>query len=271
MMRISALQNKRLELKEIPKSLRVFQYFIIPTLLLIIWEISVRVGILPSTLIAAPTKVVSTFFSMMVDFRLIENSLVSLGRLLSGFFLGSSLGISIGILVGHSKIASRLLEPTVLTLIPVPPIAWIPLLIILFGIGEASKIILVSIGSFCTLFIHAAYGVRSADKSLVEVAYVLEKDNLSTLFNVLIPSSLPTILSSMRVAMALSWTLLVSSEVIASSKGLGWLIWDSRNFARPDEMIAGMVAVGLLGKSTDAFLVFLEQRLTGWRQTYRDI
>lgn len=74
----------------------------------------------------------------------------------------------------------------------------------------------------------------------------------------------------MRVALALSWTLLVSSEVIASSKGLGWLIWDSRNFARPDAMLAGMVAIGLLGKGTDAILVYLNKRLTRWRKTYHD-
>nr|WP_228024755.1 ABC transporter permease [cf. Phormidesmis sp. LEGE 11477] len=208
---------------------------------------------------------------MIVDYRLIDNSLVSLGRLLSGFCLGSSLGVFLGVLVGYSKNAARILEPTILTLIPVPPVAWIPLLVIIFGIGEMSKIILVSIGSFCTLFIHAAYGIRSADKSLIEVAYVLEKDGFSTLLNVLFPASLPVVLASMRVAMALSWTLLVSGEVIASSKGLGWLIWDSRNFARPDAMIAGMVAVGLLGKATDTLIVFLEKRLTSWRQTYRDI
>lgn len=252
------------------KLLTVLQRVSIPLLILLLWELSVRFDFLPNTLIASPTQVIYKFFIMLSDFRLIDNSYISLQRLLSGFILGSGLGIMVGTLVGYSLLFARLFEPTILSLIPIPPIAWIPLLIILFGIGETSKIILISIGSFCTLFIHTVYGIRSADKNLVEVAKVLEKSNLSMLFNVLLPSSIPSILSSMRVAMALSWTLLLSSEVIASSKGLGWLIWDSRNFSRADDMFVGMVAVGILGKMTDSILVSLERYLTRWRNTYGD-
>jgi sulfonate transport system permease protein len=180
------------------------------------------------------------------------------------------MGILLGAWVGFSKKAARFIEPSVLSLIPVPPIAWIPLLIIIFGIGEYSKIALIAIGSFCTLFIHTGYGFRSADRAYVEVARVLMKDDAFVLRHVLLPSALPNILSSMRVAMALSWTLLMASEIIASSQGLGWLIWDSRNFSRPDDMIAGMVAVAILGKVTDSALIALERYLTRWRRTYAE-
>ncbi|MEL4896867.1 ABC transporter permease [Crocosphaera sp. Alani8] len=250
--------------------LKVLQLIIFPCILLLAWEFSVRWGWLPETLIAYPSQVVVKFFVMLTDGRLLEHSLISLKRLFLGFSLGTTLGIIMGTLVGYSRFSARLFEPSILGLIPVPPIAWIPLLVIVFGIGEASKIALISIGSFCTLFLQASYGIRSADKELVEVAYVLEKSDWSLLLKILLPSALPSILSSMRVAMALSWTLLMASEIIASSKGLGWLMWDSRNFSRPDDMIVGMVAVGILGKITDSMLVALEKYLTRWRQTYRN-
>lgn len=243
----------------------------VPCILLLIWELAVRYGLVPNTLIASPSQVVSKFIKMVLDGRLFIHSLVSLWRLFSGFIIGTTLGIVLGTIVGYSKLGARLLEPSILSLIPVPPIAWIPILIILFGIGEISKISLISIGSFCTLFIHTAYGIRAADKKLVEVGRVLEKKTNAMLQKILIPSAIPSILSSMRVAMALSWTLLMASEIIASSRGIGWLIWNARNFSRADDMIVGMIAVGILGKITDSMLVGLEKYLTRWRQSYRDI
>lgn len=249
----------------------VVQGSILPLLLLSIWEISVRTGFFPNTLIASPLQVVTKFVEMLINFQLFIHSFVSLKRLFLGFIIGTVLGILLGIIVGFSRLGAKLMEPTILSIIPIPPIAWIPLLIIIFGIGESSKIYLISIGGLCTLFIHTAYGIRSADKNLVEVAKVLEKGKMTLLFKILLPSAIPNILSSMRITMALSWTLLMASEIIASSKGLGWLIWDSRNFSRPDDMIVGMVVVGLLGKLTDSLLVLLEKYLTRWRRTYRDI
>lgn len=251
--------------------LLVLQSITVPIVLLLMWELAVRYGFFPNTLIASPTQVLSKFVAMVLDMQLFGHAAISLLRLLSGFVLGTLLGIVLGTIVGATRLGARLFEPSVLSLIPIPPIAWIPLLIILFGIGDASKILLISIGSFCTLFIHTAYGIRTADKNLVEVADVLGKSRVSKLRYILLPSAVPNILSSMRVAMALSWTLLIAGEVIASSKGLGWLIWDSRNFSRPDEMIVGMVAVGILGKLTDSLLIRLERYLTRWRVTYQDL
>lgn len=249
----------------------VVQYAIVPIILLTAWELAVRYGILPQTLIATPTQVITKFIAMLLDFQLFKHAGVSLFRLFSGFVLGTFIGVFLGAIVGATRTGARLFEPTVLSLIPIPPIAWIPLLIIFFDIGDLSKILLISIGSFCTLFIHTAYGIRATDQNLVEVADVLGKSRLTRLWYILLPSAVPSILSSMRVALALSWTLLIASEVIASSKGLGWLIWDSRNFSRPDDMIVGMVAIGILGKLTDWLLVVLEGYLTKWRVTYRDI
>lgn len=250
--------------------LRSIQYVALPLLLLGLWEVSLQLGWIPRTLIAGPVDVVERFGTLISNGKLITHVTVSLERLLTGFLLGSILGISLGVLVAFRPIAARVAEPTVLSLIPVPPIAWIPLLIIFLGIGEASKIALIAIGSFCTLFIQSAYGIRTGDRMLVEMAQANNKSDAAILRRVLIPGALPGILASMRVALALSWTLLIASEVIASSSGLGWLIWNARNFSRPDDMLVGMMTVGLLGKLSDWSLVRLEARLTRWRRAFRD-
>ncbi len=137
---------------------QVISAVVVPGVLLAAWEIAVRADILPSTLIAAPSQVVANFLRMCADMTLITHTLVSLRRLAIGFALGTTLGITFGAIVGASRTVGRLFEPTILALIPIPSIAWIPLLIILFGIGESSKVFLISIGGFCTLFIPSAYG-----------------------------------------------------------------------------------------------------------------
>ena len=119
--------------------MRAVQFAMLPLTLLIVWDLSVRFGLLPRTLIATPVDVVQKFFIMLTDLRLSQHCFVSVRRLALGFALGTGTGIALGTVVGSSRTGARLCEPSVLSLIPTPPIAWIPLLIILFGIGEASS------------------------------------------------------------------------------------------------------------------------------------
>ncbi len=150
-------------------------------------------------------------------------------------------------------------------LAPIPPIVWIPLLIIFFGIGEMSKIVLLMVASFFVLFINTVHGIRSVDKKLVEVANIYKKSNYFLITKILIPSALSNIFLGLRLALGLSWILLIAAEVVASSKGLGWLIWDSRNFSRPDDMFVGIITIGILGKITDQILIKAEKHFTSWK------
>jgi len=163
----------------------------------------------------------------------------------------------------------RLIAPTIQFLAPIPPIAWIPLLIILLGIGEASKIGLIIIASFVVVYLNTVQGIRSTDQKLVDVAHVLRKSNKELIKKVLLPSATPHIFTGMRIALGLSWILLIAAEVIASSKGLGWLIWDSRNFSRPDDLFVGIIMIGILGKLSDMALVAIEKELTKWRTVFQ--
>jgi ABC-type nitrate/sulfonate/bicarbonate transport system permease component len=246
----------------------VLSYVIVPVAFILVWDLAVRYDAVPSTLIAAPLDVAERLVDLIVSGKLEHQVAVSLGRLVQGFLYGSVLGIAVGTAVGASRLASRLIEPSLLTMIPIPAVAWVPLLIVLFGIGETSKVLLIALGSFCTLFLHTAHGIRSADRKLVEVAYVLGKSRAVLIRRVLLPAALPEIFAAARIAMALSWALLIVAEVIASSSGLGWFIWDARNFNRPSDMIVGMIAIGVLGKLSDALLGQMSHFATSWRDTY---
>ena len=242
---------------------------IIPVILLVAWEWSVRSGLLPNTLIASPSQVGRDFFDLAISGELLVHSLVSLYRLVLGFAVGTLIGLSLGVIVGTSKFAEKLFAPTIQFLAPIPPIAWIPLLIILLGIGEASKIGLIIIASFVVVYLNTVQGIRSTDQKLVDVAHVLRKPNKELIKKVLLPSATPHIFTGMRIALGLSWILLIAAEVIASSKGLGWLIWDSRNFSRPDDLFVGIITIGILGKLSDMVLVAIEKELTKWRTVFQ--
>lgn len=238
---------------------------ILPIVIILLWSWGVKTEVLPPSLIASPDKVWSKLKLLIGDDIILNNARVSLFRLFSGFLLGSLFGIILGVLVGVSKFASRTFEPLLLILIPVPPLAWIPLLIIAFGIDQGSKIALISIGSFCTLFLTTSYSIKATDKNLIELNRLYSKEWFVKLFRIILPSSASNIIGSLRVAMALSWTLLMASEMIAASAGLGWFIWDSRNFSRADDMIVGMISVGILGWFTDRLLLWLGNYISRWK------
>lgn len=236
-----------------------------PLIIILLWQIGTTVGFLPKSIIAPPLPAFANFFKLLFNGDFLSNFLISSKRLFGGFIIGSALGITVGLIVGYKKKVAQFLEPLLLILIPVPPLAWIPLLIIFFGTDDGVKISLISCGCFATMFLSTSLGVKGIDKRFVDVCKIYEKSDYEIIKKVVLPFSLPIIFSSLRVAMALSWTLLMASEMIKSSSGLGWFINDSRNFSRADDLVAGIMIVGLLGKLTDYAVVKLGKHLTRWQ------
>jgi sulfonate transport system permease protein len=140
----------------------------VPIGLVVAWHVAVVSGVLPHTLVAGPLDSLEAFVRLAMDGTLIEHAWVSVRRIAIGFAIGSTVGILAGAVIGTSPLAAKILEPTALTLIPVPAVAWIPVLVIVFGIGELSKVTLVAIGSATTLILATAAGIRSASQDLVE-------------------------------------------------------------------------------------------------------
>ncbi|HEX9732909.1 MAG TPA: ABC transporter permease [Thermoanaerobaculia bacterium] len=254
---------------------------VIPIILVAVWQLAVSEDWWPRTLIASPREVGASLLDLLRSGELLAHARVSLIRLMSGFALGAGVALVLGSAVGLSTIAQRVFDPTIQALTPIPPPAWIPLLIIFFGIGETSKVGLIAIGAFGVVYLNAVQGIRSTDQRLVEVAQVLSKRRWELITRVLLPSATPTVLTGMRVALALSWILLIASELIsarmasevvrAQGLGLGWLIFDARRFSRPDEMIVGMISMGVLGKLTDMAMLRIQNRLLVWRESFAGV
>jgi len=242
--------------------------FVVPLLILLLWDLVVRFGLVPTTLVASPLATLNDLALMVRDGTLAKHALISLARLSLGFALGTMAGVVFGAWIAVSRLTAKLFEPTISVLAPIPAIAWVPLLIMLFGIGEVSKILLIAVGTFFVVSTHVIVGIRGTSRELVELAQVLGKNNWDLFCFVLFPSALPEIFIGLRVAMGLSWTLLLISEIIASSEGLGWFIWDARNFSRPDDLFVGMICVGVLGRLSDTVLLAIERASTRWRSTY---
>jgi len=225
-------------------------------------------GWLPTSLLSRPSEVALDLGKQLASGALFHHSWVSLRRLFIGFAVGSVLAVFFGALVGLSRRAERILAPTFSILAPVPVSAWIPLIIILFGIEELSKVSVIAVGTFFLVFFGTVEGIRSVDNRLVEVALMYGKTRWQLLIYILIPSACGSIIRGMRSALGLGWILLVVAEVIASSDGLGWLMWDARNFSRPADLVVGMIAVGALGALTDFLLAHLQKRLMFWNRTF---
>ena len=257
---------------------RMFRALVIPASLVLVWELAIRTGWWPRALVAAPSDVVTSAGELMRSGELFFHAWASLARLFLGFGLGASVGVALGALVGLSLACEAYLGPTVQAFSPIPPTAWIPFLIIFFGIGNSSKVALIAIGAFTVVYASTVQGIRSADRKLVEVALVLEKRPKELAFQFLLPAAAPAILTGLRVALGLSWVLLVAAEMIAAKlvsvadrtrgEGLGWLIYDARNFSRADEMIVGMIAMAVLGKVSDMLLARVQSRLLKWREAF---
>ena len=251
---------------------------ILPTLLIGAWHFSVALEWWPKSLIASPAEVVDSFVELFKSGELFGHTRESLTRLLLGFALGAVVGVCLGSLVGTWGMAERLLGASIGALIPVPPPAWIPLLIILLGIGMETQVALIAIGAFGVVYIATIQGIRSADQGLVEVASLYEKSRWQLIRDILLPSSVSNVMAGLRVALGLSWILLVAAEMIATPMagpsaradgiGLGWLIFDARRFGRPSEMVLGMLTIGVLGKLTDYLMALIQRRLLLYRNAF---
>lgn len=251
------------------RAMRLLVPALVPLLALATWEFGIRAGWLPVSILAKPSEVLLSAVKLVGGGALFRHAWLSLRRLFLGFLAGLLPAFCAGTLVGYSRFTERLLAPTIALVAPIPVTAWIPLLIIVAGVGEASKSSVIAIGTFFPVYFGTVNGIRMGDPKLVEVARIYEKGPFKTLTHVLWPSALDSIFLGMRAALGLAWVLLIVAEVIASSDGIGWLMWDARNFARPADMIVGMITAGLLGAGTANTLSYLQRRLLFWRPTFK--
>jgi sulfonate transport system permease protein len=196
--------------------------------------------------------------------KLSRHLIISFQRVLRGFTIGAGIGIVIGSLMGLSQTIHRVLNSLVGIFRPVPMIAWIPLLILWLGIGEGSKISVIVIGSFWPVLLNTIHGIHSVDNKLIEVGVILEKNRLQILWKIILPAAIPSIFTGIRLGMGTAWTCVVAAEMIAASRGIGYMITYARELSQPDVVLVGVFSIGLVGLLIDTGIQQLQRHLLKW-------
>jgi NitT/TauT family transport system permease protein len=219
-----------------------------------------------NSLVPSPLQVAIAAWELVQDGSLWSNALASLGRVLSGFVLGVALAIPAGFLMGWYRLARGLVEPWVQFMRTVPPLALIPLVIVILGIGEDAKVFVIFLAAFLACVLATYQGVRNVDNTLVNAARVLGASDLTIFWRVVVPASTPFIFVGMRVALGSAWATLVASELIAAPTGLGRMMQVATQFLQTDRIVVGIIMIGLLGFVMDRMLLWAERRLTAWQE-----
>ena len=243
-----------------------------PLVVIAVWQIVTTVGGIPSYKLPSPLQVLAGLKDLVVvglppGHLLHTHALYSLERVFLGYSVAVLLGIPLGIAVGRSRRVRFLVGPFIELLRPIPPLAWIPIAILWFGIGLKSAAFIIFLGAFFPILLNTCAGVRAVDPLLIEAVRTLNGKTRDIVFKVLIPGSIPSIITGMRIGLGLGWMTLVAAEFsgVKQGYGLGYMIMTARDIQRPDEIIAGMFFIGVTGFLIDGSLRLLEKSLIRWR------
>lgn len=234
-------------------------------LLVVLWELLTRAGRIPALFLPSPLGVLETGVEMLRSGELLAHLATSLRRLALGFGLGALGGAAVGLAVGFWSVAEAVGNPLIAATFPIPKIALLPLLILWLGIGEASKVAVITLGVFFPMAINTYTGVRGADPLLVRAAVSFGAGRWSLIRKVLLPSALPMIFAGLRLGAGTALLLLVAAEMIAAQRGIGFLILHAQNIMETTKLMVGIVLLSLLGVASHWLLVRLERAAVRWR------
>lgn len=244
------------------------QGLLLPGLLAITWEVVVRKGWISANLLPPPSALFDTVRELASQGEIYQHVLASSLRVLIGFSIGAALAVLVGAIVGLSSRARALLDPTFQGLRAIPSLAWVPLLLLWFGIDELPKIILIAIGAFFPVYLNLVSGIQNVDRKLVELGRVHGLSDIGLVWRIFLPAALPSLFVGLRAGLSLAWMFLVAAELIAATKGLGYLLGDGRETGRADFVIVAILALALLGKLSDGLLAAIERHVLRWRDVY---
>lgn len=238
---------------------------VLPLVLLLAWFATTSVyGVFPRHQLPSPWQVLTTAWELAGDGELSRHILASLGRVFAGFIVGAGTAVALGTAVGLSRTVEAVVDPTLQLVRNVPSLAWVPFLLLWLGIDEAPKITLIAIGAFFPVYLNLVAGIRQTDRKLIEVGYVFGMNRVELVRRIILPSASPYLLTGLRIGMGQGWLFLVAAELIASTRGLGFLLIDGQSTARPNLMLVGLLALATLGKLSDAVLRRVERRVLRW-------
>jgi taurine transport system permease protein len=235
---------------------------------ILFWHLASTRGWVSPVFLPPPAKVFRSFIGLIVngyvDSTLFQHAGTSLARVFSALFFAALFAIPAGILIATSPVGRGVLDPLIEFLRPLPPLAYLPLVIIWFGIGEPSKVLVIALSMIAPIAISTASGVRSASESQINAARSFGASRFQVLTNVLLPGALPSIITGIRIALGAGWTTLVAAELVAASRGLGYMIQSAAQFLVTDVVIVGILVIAALSIAFEAILRLLERVFTPW-------
>jgi ABC-type nitrate/sulfonate/bicarbonate transport system permease component len=241
------------------------------TVLLVTWQL-VSTFVLDRTtalLLPPPTQVLSAFWELISSGDLVVHAGASLRRELMAFVWATS-AIPLGIAMAWSKAINEQVDPLIEVLRPVPPLAWIPLSILWFGIGDMQNQFIIFLGMFFPILLNTISGVRNIEPNLVRAARCLGANETRVLRRVIFRAALPQIITGVRVGLGVGWMALVAAEFVGANSGLGFLINDARTLLRTDVVIVGMFTIGIVGLAIDSTIRFIGKRSMPWSRIFSD-
>lgn len=239
-------------------------------LLFFLWWFATAIGWLPPLVLPKPGAVWDAFMAgnrgeLQGGKTILEHFGWSVYRVFGAFFLACITAIPIGILMGVSRVARGVFDPPIEFYRPLPPLAYLPLVIIWFGIEETSKIILIFLACFAPLAVAARAGVKSVTIEQINAAFSMGASQFQVVRHVILPAALPEILTGMRIAIGFGWTTLVAAEMVAATAGLGQMVLNASNFLRTDVVIMGIVVIGVIALLFDALMRRIEVWAVPWK------
>lgn len=237
---------------------------ILPAVLLAGWFYITSTGTLSESELPKPISVYHVIFELLHRGELWWNISASIQRVLLGYLFGVLLALLLGSLAGLNRTIHTIITPILNAIRAVPSLAWVPLILIWLGIGETPKITLIAIGAFFPVFTTVVSGIRNVDRALIEVGKAYGLKRFGIVLRIYLPAAAPQIFSGLRLGLAQAWLFLVAAELIASARGLGFLLIDSQSSARTDIVIFAIITLALLGKFTDFLLAKVEKRVLAW-------
>ncbi|EJQ07244.1 ABC transporter permease [Bacillus paranthracis] len=241
----------------------------IPIIILIIWQLAGVFGLVSKTVLPTPLDIFLAFQELIKTGELFGHVSISVFRAAAGFFIGGSLGIILGTIVGFSTRSEQYLDPSVQMLRTVPHLAVAPLFVLWFGFGETSKVLLIADGAFFPLYVNAFLGIRGVDSKLFDVARVLEFSKRKLITQLILPAALPNLLLGARLSLGVAWVSLVVAELMGSTEGIGYMIMDARQFSNTDIVFVGIIIFAFVGKFSDSLVRLLEVKFLRWRDNFK--
>lgn len=246
---------------------RVIVPLIAPLAVLVLWQTASMQRWLSPQILPAPALVCATLFDLIRNGEIASNLQISLHRIAVGLLIGTSFGVGLGILLGVSKRLDQYLGPTIYALSQIPSLGWVPILILIFGLDEMVKYLIIAKACFVPSVVATKQGIRNIPRSYLDVARVLRLSRRAMLMKLIIPATLPTLFSGLRLALSSAWISLIVVEMLAATEGVGYMMVWGRTLFQTDIVISGMIVIGVIGLVMDRGLAVVERALRRWETT----